>query len=64
MVPVGVAHTFGNATSDPVRFLCTLSPDHYVRYFEDVAPLFAAGALDPKRVGAAMARYATEVVGM
>ncbi len=64
MVPIGVPHTFANATSEPVRVLCTLSPDHYVRYFEDVAPLFAAGAPDPKAVGAIMARYATEVVGL
>ena len=64
MVPIGVAHTFGNATSGPVRFLSTLSPDHYVRYFEEVAPLFAAGAPDPKAVAAIMARYATEVVGL
>jgi quercetin dioxygenase-like cupin family protein len=63
MVPIGVPHTFGNATSEPVRFLCTLSPDHYVHYLEEVAPLFAAGAPDPKAVGAIMARYATEVVG-
>src|SRR3954447_19326839 len=26
MVPIGVPHTFANATSDPVRVLCTLSP--------------------------------------
>jgi quercetin dioxygenase-like cupin family protein len=64
MVPIGVPHTFGNATSDPVRVLCTLSPDHYIHYFEEVAPLFAAGAPDPKAVGAIMARYATEVVGV
>ena len=64
MVPIGVAHTFGNATSAPVRFLCTLSPDHYVHYFEEVAPVYAAGAPDPKAVAAIMARYATEVVGV
>jgi quercetin dioxygenase-like cupin family protein len=64
MVPIGVPHTFANATSDPVRVLCTFSPDHYVRYFEEVAPLFAAGAPDPRAVGAIMARYATEVVGL
>jgi mannose-6-phosphate isomerase-like protein (cupin superfamily) len=64
MVPIGVPHTFGNATSGPVRFLCTLSPDHYVRYFDEVAALFAAGTPDPKAVGAVMARYATEVVDL
>ena len=64
MVPIGVPHTFGNATRDPVRVLCTLSPDHYVHYFDEVAPLFAAGAPDPKAVGAIMARYATEVVSL
>jgi mannose-6-phosphate isomerase-like protein (cupin superfamily) len=64
MVPIGVAHTFGNATSEPVRFLATLSPDHYVHYFEEIVPLFAAGAPDPKAVAAIMARYATEVVGL
>jgi mannose-6-phosphate isomerase-like protein (cupin superfamily) len=64
MVPIGVPHTFGNATREPVRFLCTISPYHYVRYFEEVAPLFAAGAPDARAVGAIMARYATEVVGL
>lgn len=64
MVPIGVPHTFANATSDPVRVLCTLSPDRYVHYFEAVAPLFAVGAPDPRAVGAIMARYATEVVGL
>jgi quercetin dioxygenase-like cupin family protein len=64
LVPIGVPHTFANATSEPVRCLCTFSPDHYVHYFEDVAPLFAAGPPDPKAVGAIMARYATEVVDL
>ena len=64
MVPIGVPHTFGNATSGRVRFLCTLSPDHYVHYFEEVASLFAAGRPDPQTVGAIMARYATEVVDL
>ena len=47
-----------------LRFLCTLSPDHYVHNFDEVAALFAAGTPDPKAVGAVMARYATEVVDL
>jgi mannose-6-phosphate isomerase-like protein (cupin superfamily) len=60
MVPIGVPHTFGNARSEPVRFVATMSPDFYVRYFEEIAPLFAAGRPDSKAVGQIMARYATE----
>jgi oxalate decarboxylase/phosphoglucose isomerase-like protein (cupin superfamily) len=60
MVPIGVTHTFGNARAERVRFLATMSPDFYVRYFEEIAPLFAAGPPDPAAVGEIMARYATE----
>jgi oxalate decarboxylase/phosphoglucose isomerase-like protein (cupin superfamily) len=60
MVPIGVHHTFGNARAGRVRFLATMSPDFYVRYFDEIAPLFATGRPDPKAVGEIMARYATE----
>jgi len=62
MVPIGVPHTFGNARSEGVRFLATMSPDFYVHYFEEIAPLFAAGRPDPRAVGQIMARYATDAI--
>ena len=60
MVPIGVPHTFGNARTERVRFLATMSPDFYVRYFDEIAPLFSDGPPDPKAVGQIMARYATD----
>jgi mannose-6-phosphate isomerase-like protein (cupin superfamily) len=63
LVPIGVPHTFRNARPERVRFLGTMSPDFYVRYFEEIAPLFASGSPDPKAVGQIMARYETETVG-
>jgi mannose-6-phosphate isomerase-like protein (cupin superfamily) len=62
MVPIGVPHTFANPHEAPVRFLVTFTPDFYLRYFEEVAPLFASGRPDPAAVGRIMARYATEAV--
>jgi quercetin dioxygenase-like cupin family protein len=62
MVPTGVAHTFANPYDAPVRFLTTFTPDFYLRYFEEVAPLFAGGRPDPAAVGQIMARYATDAV--
>src|SRR5262249_61748301 len=47
MVPIGVAHTFGNATSGAPRFLCTLSPGHYARSFHVVPPPFVARRAHP-----------------
>jgi mannose-6-phosphate isomerase-like protein (cupin superfamily) len=60
MVPIGVLHTFGNARAERVRFLATMSPDFYVQYFDEIAPLFSAGRPDPKAMGQIMARYATD----
>lgn len=62
MVPIGVSHTFANGGTGPVRVLVAMTPNLYVRYFDEVAALFASGAPDPKAVGEIMARYATEVV--
>jgi mannose-6-phosphate isomerase-like protein (cupin superfamily) len=62
MVPIGVPHSFRNAGSGRVRFLGTMSPDFYVHYFEEIAPLFASGHPDPKAVGQIMARYQTDTI--
>jgi mannose-6-phosphate isomerase-like protein (cupin superfamily) len=64
MVPIGVPHTFGNPHGAPVRVLGTFSPDFYLRYFDEVAPLFVSGRPDPTAVGQVMAGYATEAVPM
>jgi len=62
MVPIGVPHTFANAQDSRVRFLATMSPDLYVRYFDEIAPILASGRPDPKAIGQIMARYATDPV--
>jgi quercetin dioxygenase-like cupin family protein len=62
MVPIGVPHTFGNPHGAPVRVLATFSPDFYLRYFDEIAPLFASDPPDPAAAGQVMARYATEAV--
>ena len=62
MVPIGVPHSFANLYDAPVRFLGTFTPDFYLRYFEEVAPLFASGPPDPAALSQVMARYATEAV--
>ncbi len=63
MVPIGVAHTFSNPTEKPARFLATLTPARYLRYFEELSQLYHASA-SPSRQQLAelMARYDTEVV--
>jgi mannose-6-phosphate isomerase-like protein (cupin superfamily) len=62
MVPIGVPHSFANVQGGRVRFLATMSPDLYVRYFDEIAPIMAAGRPDPKAIGEIMARYATDPV--
>ncbi len=36
LVPIGVPHTFANSGSDPARFLSTMTPGFYLRYFEEL----------------------------
>jgi quercetin dioxygenase-like cupin family protein len=62
--PVDTPHTFANTTNQPVVMLCTVTPDRYIGYFRELGnlPKSPDGSLDPKAVGAIMARYATEVV--
>ena len=62
-VPIGDAHTFGNADRDaPASLLCTVAPARYVGYFREVQSLEAStdGRLNPADVLALMARYATD----
>src|SRR5258707_1537178 len=42
MVPIGVAHTFRNATDQPARFLNTFTPRRYLGYFAELAQLLQA----------------------
>jgi mannose-6-phosphate isomerase-like protein (cupin superfamily) len=47
LVPIGVPHTFKTTADGPARFLSTMTPGFYVRYFEELAgrigQLHAAG---------------------
>ena len=63
MVPIGVAHTFSNATERPARFLCTFTPHRYLSYFEEASQLAQATASpSPQQMAELMARYDTEGV--
>ena len=59
--PIGTAHTFANFADSVAVMLCTVTPDRYVDYFRELAGL-PPGPPDPEKMGAIMARYATEVV--
>ena len=63
-VPAGTPHTFFNPFAEPAKFLCTLTPDFYVKYFRDLSalPVDEQGLLDLADIGKAMAKYATEVI--
>ncbi len=37
LVPIGVPHTFHNASDLPARFLSTMTPGFYLQYFEELA---------------------------
>ncbi len=63
MVPIGVAHSFGNPTERPARFLNTFTPPRYIGYFEEMSKLFqASGPPNASQAAELMARYDTEVV--
>lgn len=63
MVPIGVPHTFRNATEQPARFLCMFTPRRYLDYFEEMSQLFQTTASPTRQQMAdVMARYDTEVV--
>ena len=41
LIPIGVPHTFANPSSMPARFLSTMTPGFYLRYFEELATRIA-----------------------
>lgn len=41
LVPIGVPHTFANPGSVSARFLSTMTPGFYLRYFEELAARIA-----------------------
>jgi mannose-6-phosphate isomerase-like protein (cupin superfamily) len=63
LVPIGVAHSFGNPTDRPARFLNTFTPPRYLGYFEEMSRQIAAsGPLNPSQARELMAHYETDVV--
>jgi mannose-6-phosphate isomerase-like protein (cupin superfamily) len=62
MIPPGAPHTFANPGDEPLVLVNTFTPDLYVRYFHDMAGLWADGTPpSPEAAAAVMGRYATEV---
>ena len=59
--PIGTAHTFLNTADTQAVLLCTITPDHYIGYFRELATL-PPGPADPHTMGTIMSRYATDVV--
>lgn len=57
--PRGQAHTFWNASDEPLRFLEVISPGGFERYFRELAPLLAAG--DHAGVQEVATRYELEI---
>ncbi|MFE0465287.1 cupin domain-containing protein [Kitasatospora sp. NPDC058965] len=62
-VPIGTAHGFRNASADEARCLFLLTPAGYEDYFRDIHRAIERGEpLDPDRLAALRARYATETL--
>jgi mannose-6-phosphate isomerase-like protein (cupin superfamily) len=70
LVPIGVPHTFSTTSEGPARFLSTMTPGFYLRYFEELAgrigELYRAGEPPNRetlaRLGAElMPKYHTEI---
>ncbi|MFJ6217102.1 cupin domain-containing protein [Streptomyces sp. NPDC092296] len=62
-VPIGAAHGFRNASSDWARCLFLITPAGYEEYFRDIHRALEAGEpLDPDRLAALRARYATDTL--
>lgn len=62
-VPIGTAHGFHNASTEWARCLFLLTPAGYENYFRDIHRALEAGdKLDPERLAALRARYATDTL--
>ena len=60
--PRGVPHAFWNPADEPARLLEIISPGGFVRYFADLAEIFATpGPPDPQRLAAVAGRYGLDV---
>ncbi len=60
MVPPGVPHTFANPGEVPAVMVSTVTPDLYMRYFEDLRDWVAGGRpMTPEAQAEIMSRYAT-----
>jgi quercetin dioxygenase-like cupin family protein len=59
-VPIGAAHSFGNAGSGPARMLMVASPPGHERYFDELSVLLAQGGPpDPGAIAALRQKYDT-----
>jgi mannose-6-phosphate isomerase-like protein (cupin superfamily) len=63
LVPPETAHTFGNPSDRPVRFLGLMSPGGFEQYFRDLRNAFGDGPPDFARIGEIASRYDFETVG-
>jgi quercetin dioxygenase-like cupin family protein len=59
------AHTFGNLSQAPVRFLNFSTPGGFEQYMRELGAAFAAagGPPSPEQIGAIASNYDVEVVG-
>ena len=56
-VPPGVAHTFSNPSSEPVRFLNFNTPAGWENYMRELAEAARSGPLTPEAIGRVASRY-------
>lgn len=56
-VPPGVAHTFGNAGAEPLRFLNFNTPSGWEHYMRELAEAGRSGPLTPETIGRIAARH-------
>jgi len=60
-VPPGIAHTFSNPSSDPVRFLNFSTPGGWEHYMRALGEAARSGPLTPEVMGPIASRYDFEL---
>ncbi|HZG57442.1 cupin domain-containing protein [Paenibacillus sp.] len=61
-VPVGVAHTYRNATDRASRMLILHTDPRMVRFFEGTESMIRSGVPAPKAIATLLPQYDTEIV--